>query len=209
MLSTMPDPQKERGFSLVRTLYEWVREEHARHMEEERDPNIFYVTDLVYCPLKRSFRQEFPELSFTFKPIHVAGSLLHLGLASLLKDQGFEIEKSLEKAYEVGGRQVRVKGRVDAYRPDLIVEFKTGRPGQQLPHDHHALQLKAYLDLAGVEEGLLAYVTLDRMVEFRVEREEGLVERLLEQHLSRTRAPLWEWECRSCAFSEYCPLRNF
>lgn len=203
----MTDPTGWEEFSLVRLLYEWQKRQHEEHLPDTLDPSTIYVTDLVYCPLKREFRTRFPDLTFTFKPAQVTGSILHEGLRRLLEEKGFEVEKPVEARVSVGGREVTVKGRIDAVRDDVVIEIKTGRPGQQLPHEHHLLQLKAYLDLTGVGRGLLVYITPDRLVEYPVEREEGVLERLVLEHLARQRAPLWEWECRSCSFADYCPNR--
>ena len=206
----MTDPQGEReeGFSLVKALYEQALREHRERLEELLDPQVIYVTDLVYCPLKRGFRQRFPELAFSFKPPQVTGTLIHRGLRETLEEAGFELEKPVEASIRIGDNLYRVKGRVDAYREDLIIEIKTGRAGQQLPHEHHVLQVKLYLDLTGVGRGMIVYITPDRLVEYTVKPERGLLEKMLQEHLEEARAPLWDWECRLCTFADYCSRRT-
>jgi len=190
-------------------LYENKLEEYKKRLEELRDPHIIYVTDLVYCPLKRLFRIKYPELTFTFDPHFIVGEMIHRGLQTILLEKGFEIEKEVEQTVVIEGEEYRVKGRIDAYSPDLLVEIKTGRSGMSIPHEHHLLQLRIYLAMTGVRKGVLVYITSDRASEYIVERDPNLtLETLVEKHLKRERVPMWDWECRICHFNRLCPYKT-
>ena len=189
-------------------LYEKKKQEFLERIEELKDESTIYVTDLISCPQKRLYRMSFPELTFKFDPHLVLGEMAHLGLQSYLSQAGFEIEKEIEEKVEIEGKVFKIKGRIDAYSKDLIVEIKTGRPGQRLPQEHHILQTKIYLLMTDVPKGVLVYLTSDRLVEYQVEFDENLeLGSLVVDYLKGGKAPRWEWECKYCVFSKMCPYR--
>lgn len=188
-------------------LYRRVLDGHRERLEELRDPRILYVTDLVSCSHKRRMRLEYPELTLKFEPQLVLGDLLHEGLERILEEQGYRREVEVVAEYEVLGTRVTLKGRVDAVGDDAVVEIKTGRSGQSLPHDHHILQLQVYLNLLGMDRGILVYITPDRMAEYEVDRDPIDIKMLVEETLLDVKHPRWHWECRYCVFSKMCPHR--
>ncbi len=193
---------------ITKLLYDEKLKEYRDRIEDLKSEDVIYVTDLVYCPLKRLFRIKYPELTFSFEPYYVVGEAIHRGIQSILLEKGFEIEKEIEEIVEVDGRKYRVKGRIDAYSPELVVEIKTGRSGQNIPHEHHVTQLKIYLTMTGVNKGLLFYATSDRVSEYYVYRDESLeLKTLVEKHLKLERVPMWDWECRLCVFNKLCPYK--
>ncbi len=200
------EPRQPSNY-IVKYLYEKKLREHRERLDELRNPKIIYVSDLVYCPLKRRYRLLYPELTFSFEPPMILGDLLHTGLQQTLREMGFEIEKEISETFVVGGEEYLLKGRMDAYREDLIVEIKTSRSGAGLPHPHHMLQLRIYMVMTGVRKGLLIYLTGDRIVEYPVEWSEINLGELIEKHLGLAEYPVWDWECRICPFNKICPYR--
>uniref|UniRef100_A0A7J3ZM25 CRISPR-associated exonuclease Cas4 n=1 Tax=Fervidicoccus fontis TaxID=683846 RepID=A0A7J3ZM25_9CREN len=191
---------------ITRLLYERKRQEFLERVEELKDENTIYVTELISCPQKRVYRISFPELTFKFDPHLLLGEMAHVGLQSYLSQAGFEVEKEIEEGVEVEGRVFKVKGRIDAYSENLIVEIKTGRPGQRLPQAHHVLQTKIYLLMTGAQRGILVYLTSDRLVEYQVDYDESLeLGSLVVEYLREGKIPRWEWECRYCVFNKICP----
>jgi CRISPR-associated exonuclease Cas4 len=161
----------------------------------------------VYCPLKRVFRQKFPELSFAFEPNMVLGEMVHVGIQEALKEKGFEIEKEIEEKIVIEGTEYIFKGRIDAFSNDMIIEIKTARSSTGLPHPHHLLQLRIYMAMTGVRRGLLVYITSDRIVEYPVENSNIDLGEMVQKHVEAREFPLWEWECRLCNYNRFCPYR--
>ncbi len=190
-------------------LYNIKKKEYFERLEELKRRDIIYVTDLVYCPKKRDFRIKFPELSFSFDPHLITGEMIHRGLQEILEKKGYEIEKEIEEKIEVNGETITIKGRIDAYSPNHIIEIKTGRTGQNLPHEHHILQLKLYMSITGVKKGTLLYLTSDRMVEYKFElgKSEDILTNIVIEFLKKTRVPRWEWECKLCPYNKLCSER--
>ena len=206
--NSVKDQNLEFACFITKILYDEKLKEYKDRIEDLKSEDVIYVTDLVYCPLKRLFRVRYPELTFSFEPYYVVGEAIHRGIQSILLEKGFEVEKEIEKTVEVEGKKYRVKGRMDAYSPQLVVEIKTGRSGQNIPYEHHVMQLKIYLAMTGVDKGLLFYATSDRVSEYYVYRDDGLdLENLVEKHLKLERVPMWDWECRLCVFSKLCPYK--
>ena len=178
-------------------------------LEELKDPRIIYVSDLVSCSHKRLFRIKFPELQFRFEPPMVLGELVHRGLEDMLKERGFEQEVSIEKKVEINGETYIVKGRMDAFNRDdgVVIEIKTARSSQGVPHRHHILQIQIYMNIVDAREGLLVYITPDRILEYKVVKETIDIDELVRETINDVVHPRWDWECRYCVYSRMCPYR--
>jgi len=200
---------------LVKELYAYFREERLRHA---REPNVYWVTDLVACSLKPRFAQEFPELDLArfFSPAAVLGVLVHKGverlLSELLGSRGIcvEVEPEASAELDLGAGRVVVRGRADMVirLPDgsrLGVEVKSARSDAQLPLEHHVDQVSAYNTLFGLERSILLYVTPDRIAQFEVSRKMSLEE--IGRRIAEPKAPRYPWECRYCPFSVVCPKK--
>lgn len=193
--------------TIIEILYKRRLKEFSDRIEELRNPNVVYVTELVTCSHKRFYRLNYPELTLTFEPTLILGELLHYGLEEVLREEGYNVEVEVERDYTVNGGEYKLKGRVDALGRGGVVEIKTGRAGQTLPHQHHILQLQVYMELLDVNWGILVYVTPDRLVEFKVERESVRIEELISDTIKDSTHPRWEWECRYCPYSKLCPYK--
>lgn len=194
---------------LVELLYNERRKEYMDRLEDMSNPKILYVTDLVSCSHRFWFRIKFPELVFSFEPVAILGGLVHRGLENILRDHGFEIEYPIEKTVTVNDVEYVVKGRVDAWREDTgeVVEIKTARSGQGVPHEHHIMQLLIYLNILKARQGVLIYITPDRLIEYTVMFQEVNLEKFVEEVVNDSRHPRWDWECRYCIFNKLCPYR--
>ena len=199
---------------ILETLYRAKMEEFQDKLPELVDESVVYVTDLVSCSHKRVLRRRYPLLTFRFEPQAVLGDLVHSGLERLVVERNgnWRAEVPIERFFDIDGKRYRLLGRADLVeyseegRPKRVVEIKTARQLQgNTPYEHHVLQLKIYLELLGVDEGLLLYVTPERLVEFRVERGGVDVEELMRQTVYDLARPRFSWECRYCPFKRICP----
>ncbi len=190
-------------------IYDLKLKDFRERLEELRNPKVLYVSDLVSCSHKRLFRLRFPELQFRFEPPSILGELVHRGLEDILTSNGFEKEVSIEEKVEINGDKYVVKGRMDAYSKDkeLVVEIKTARSSQGVPHKHHIMQLQIYMEMVDAKEGLLVYITPDRILEYKVLRETIDLVELVKETINDTVHPRWDWECRYCIYSRMCPYR--
>jgi len=200
---------------IVEFLYKKKLEDYYSHVKEE---NVFYVTDLIRCPLKVKFEREYKELALSevFTPAGILGELVHRGLESILKIEGYkaEVEVEKEKSVEVEGRNYIIRGRADVIlrreeniNEGLIIEIKTARRDEGIPQKHHMMQLRLYLWLFEFNKGVLLYITPDRITEYLVEGalDTATVIRLVEENIRLSPAPRYVWECSYCIFSKLCP----
>lgn len=193
---------------ITKIIYDAKLEEFVKRLEELQNPSIYYVSDLIYCPLKRRFRLRFPYLSFVFEPVAVLGELVHKGLQGMLSSRGYEIEYEVAKRVPLDNGEATVKGRVDALSSEEVIEIKTSRgPAEKLPYPHHLLQVRLYMELTGRSKGVLIYLSSDKILEYRVDPGEPVLEKLLRETADASVAPRWEWECKNCVFSRICPQR--
>lgn len=207
-----------RGGSLMGILDEIYRikqKDFTDKLQEATNPSIVYVTDLTSCSMKRIMRIRYPLLSFRFEPPIILGELVHTGLEKILMDKGWKAEVQVEKRVNIDGTEYLLKGRADLVKysqddeskAEEIVEIKTGRDlPLNAPHEHHALQLRIYLDLFGAKKGYLVYITPERIVEFSVDPEPVDIETLIRETIYNERAPRYEWECRYCPYRRICPF---
>ncbi|MCY0868427.1 MAG: CRISPR-associated protein Cas4 [Desulfurococcus sp.] len=188
-------------------LYRRVMKEQLEKLEESRRKDVVYVTELVSCSHKYHLRRKYPELTLGFEPSAVLGTLLHLGLESILREEGYEVEYSVERQVEVEGAFYTVKGRVDAFNPSrgVVVEVKSSRSSRELPRQHHIEQLNIYLNLLEAEKGILVYITPDKIEEYEVLKERIDVGDLLKNTINDLIHPRYSWECNYCAFKRICP----
>ncbi len=172
---------------------------------EKHEKNGIWVTDLIRCPLKREFEERYPELykATVFTPSTILGSLVHLGLESLLSSElNAEVEVRREKV--IG--DYKIVGRIDAIIGKVGIEIKSSRADIDIPYEHHVLQARIYNWLYDLEKTVLVYVTPDRFAEFPIEdsaNEEEILRLIVDK-----KAPKYDWECRYCHFSVICPNRR-
>lgn len=200
--------QYKSSHLITRLIYGLKMKEQRERLEEAKNPEIIYVTDLVACTHKYHLRLMFPELTMKFEPSAILGDLVHAGLEKYLEKEGFEVEVPIEKKISVKGREYIVKGRVDAYKPseELVIEIKSGRTSQNLPREHHVYQLKIYLDLLDANKGILIYVTPEKILEYEINRSKDIdVKSLIKSIVEDNVHPKWSWECKYCVFQKICP----
>ncbi len=195
---------------LVEVLYGIKRREREEHV---REAGVYWVSDLVRCPLKREFEFRFPELSLSsvFLPWLIVGDLIHRGLESVISeffgpDASVEVEGEREVRLP-DGRVVRVRGRADAVivrgGVRVGVEIKSVRGDMDFPLAHHVDQVRIYNWLLNLDHSILVYVTPERVTQFNVNGrvdEEEIVERILDKD-----APRYQWECSYCPYAVLCP----
>jgi len=194
-------------------MYSYTKAEREKH---KREKGVFWVTDLVRCPLKIVFEERYPELSLqeVFKPSLIIGTLLHRGLESLLKEliqtRGYTVETEVEVFKDVvleDSSVVYVKGRLDVVlsreQERVAIEVKTLRSDRNIPQKHHIDQVRAYNWLTDSSGAVLLYVTPARIAQFYVE--DRMDDTEVVSRITSKKAPRYSWECVYCAYSVMCP----
>lgn len=198
---------------IVEKIFKNKLDEYFAHQKEE---NVFYVTDLVKCPLTLKYENEYKDLAITnsLNSSAIMGTFIHSGLEDFLKSNfsNIQTEVPVEKEIVVQGKNIKIKGRVDAIigtnGEKVVVEIKSGRSDKGIPHEHHIIQLRIYLWLTGIRKGLLLYITSDRIAEYSVNEplDEAEIIRLVEETLKMSKAPRYQWECKYCVYAKVCSM---
>ncbi len=194
-------------------IYELNKEEHEKHV---REPDVYWVSDLVRCLLKKEYEMRYPELSLReiFIPYYVSGNLIHRGLQSILKERfGDSVKTEVECVKELtlpdGGKAV-VKGRVDALmlvdEVKIGIEIKTSRSDANLPHEQHLEQVMIYNWMMDLNYSLLVYITPERVAQFTVF--DRVSEYDVVNRITNAVFPRYVWECTYCAYSVLCPYKK-
>jgi CRISPR-associated exonuclease Cas4 len=201
------------GLDIVRLIYELSRDEYVRHV---RESNVYWVSDLVRCLLKRNYELIYPELRMreVFIPTLISGNLIHKGLQSVLKERfggnvSVEVEASREVVLPTGDKVV-IKGRADAIvstdEGRVGIEIKTSRSDLNIPHEQHLEQVMIYNWLMDLNYSLLIYITPDRITQFTVL--DRLTEADVVDRISNPTYPRYSWECNYCTYSVLCPYKK-
>lgn len=201
------------SLDLISILYDVKRKQRE---DFERKDNVFWVTDLVRCPLKREYELSYPELAMSelFSPAAIMGDLVHLGLERLLSERlGSPARVEVEGARNISlpdGREVEVRGRcdliVDTGGERVGVEIKTSRSDSGLPREHHMDQARLYNWLFNLSTALILYITPERIAQYVVQ-DRASDEEVVQRITSRS-YPRYLWECRYCTYSVLCPYKK-
>jgi len=198
---------------LTPKLVEYRIKELEKHLP--REPNVYYVTDLVRCSQKREFELMQPVLTYT----HVLngrtflGEVVHKGLEKILKEifgdavrtEDEELEK--ERTVEVNGVTYIVRGRVDAILGvDTGIEIKETVSDSRLPFQHHVEQAMIYNWLYSFRHTILLYITPSGIFEFEVD--DRVTDAEVVKRIKEKKAPRYPWECKYCEYASICPIHK-
>lgn len=108
------------------------------------------------------------------------------------------------------GNEYTIHAGPDAILDGEVVELKfTIAPLENLPMEHHELQVRMYMNIVGAP-GRLVYLTPRGVREFFYEREEALgdleIAEIARSFFVEKRSPRYEWECEYCDYRAVCPL---
>jgi len=226
ILQRLIEVEKERlngqPGSVQDLIYRWNIEDFIKYANKPCGARTCVsVSDLVYCSMKYYYKRVYPEITLA-ENLYAAwasyGRLVHRGLQDLLKEHGFKVEYEVEKLVEleVNGdkRIVGVHGRLDALgslnNRLTVVEIKSSRSDVDLPKPQHILQLRIYMYMAHAAQGILVYITPDRIAEYAIYEplSPENIKLLLRETLENTKRPRYDWECSYCPFSIMCPYKQ-
>lgn len=192
---------------VVKFIYEKIVSEQLNRLEEARNPHLIYATDLISCTHKFHMRKHYPELTLTFEPVAALGNIAHWGMGTLLKEKGIEVEVEVFKNIKLNDKVYTIKGRADAIdrANKTVIEVKTARSAMGIPKEHHIKQLNIYLELTGFEQGVLVYITPDKVVEYSVTRKPVDLELEARDLVEDSYHPRYSWECTYCVYRKLCP----
>ncbi|AOL16304.1 CRISPR-associated protein Cas4 [Sulfolobus sp. A20] len=194
-----------------------LKKKLEEYLSHSKETNTLYVTDLIRCPKKIKYEEEYKELAISqvYEPSTLLGDLVHAGLESFIKTNlNAEVEVENEKELQVSGKAYKIKGRADAIvninDQKVVIEIKSARSDRGLPRLHHKMQLQIYLWLFEAKKGILTYITPDRITEYEVNDplDESTIIRLIEDTITMRGVPRFDWECRYCIFSIICPSKK-
>jgi len=193
----------------VPKLIKYRIEELEKHLP--REPNVYYVTDLVRCSQKREFELMHPALAYVrvLSGRTFLGEVVHKGLEKILKEifgdgirtEEEELEK--ERVVDVNGTKYVVRGRIDAILGvDTGIEIKETVSESKLPFQHHIEQAMIYNWLYSLRHTILLYITPDGIFEFEVY--DRMTEAEIVKRIKEKRSPRYPWECKYCEYAPIC-----
>ena len=213
-----------KASDVTELLYKLQLIEFAEHFKRVKEYKgwMIWVSALTQCPRRWFYMLRFPEISqVEFKGAFVLGRAAHVGMQQLLLSYypalGYDrlvAEVEVEKRIVLDdGRDVLLTGRIDALAvkgsEKIVYEIKTARSDLGLPHEHHLMQLRIYMNIVKAARGVLLYLTPDRVAEYLVNEpiSDEELEKLVKEFLE-FKGPKYDWECNYCVYSTMCPLKK-
>jgi CRISPR-associated exonuclease Cas4 len=98
-----------------------------------------------------------------------------------------------------------ISGMIDVIDPETKtpIEIKYQTSLQKSPHEHHILQMRAYLWLLNTKQGEIIYVSPEGLKTYIVS--EPLTDEEVIALIKEEKAPKWpEWECQYCPYQQFC-----
>ena len=210
---------------LIVQKFKYLDEDHREKVREKclkyniEYENCIFVTQLVYCPLKRLFHEAYPDLVIQnyYEPKVIIGRLVAYGLEHVLNnfdysDWIFKSEVEGEKVVEVDNINYLILGRIDGVIQSKIhdrrigVEFKV--TAHDLPPDHYIEQCKIYNLMFDLEYCYLVMMNRDKIYTYVVDEKytDNDLLNLVEEYVNMVHIPRWDWECKICPFVKLCPF---
>jgi hypothetical protein len=82
---------------------------------------------------------------------------------------------------------------------------KTSKSALNLPREHHVRQLNFYLEITGFRNGVLVYITPEKILEYEVLKQPLNIENEVIELLNNEHHPRYTWECGYCTYRKLCP----
>lgn len=185
-----------------------IQREMTRKELEKAGKAVFFAHELTSCTKKREYESIFGEVSLaqSFKPQILVGEIVEAGLAEYLSQLG------LRKPERFWAREVEsfiIAGSPDYVdcvdKPQIVVDVKYTSFDIE-PRSHHAERVQIYLWLTGAERGVLLYISPHGIKSFDIW--EPMDESDILMRIRSQKAPMYDWECKFCAYSQYCSLEK-
>lgn len=169
------------------------------------------VTAVIHCYAKARFEKLYgPQQLIPQRTAVLMGSVFELAVKVLLEGYPPPHHYSYKVYRSEDGFEFTLHAAPDLVLDNEVVELKfTTAPLENLPMDHHEMQLKLYMNVYGMP-GRLIYLTPSGVREYEYGLEEALpdgeVIKLGREFFLEKRSPRYEWECQYCPYRSMCPL---
>lgn len=199
-------------------IIKWKLSQVKRYSARRGNSNVYYVTDLEKCAMKRWFETHLTELN-SIRVLNgrlIFGDIVHVGILTILKEiYGDRIVTELEnpegvsreRKIVVNGRKYIITGRIDAILDKVIgIEIKSNVSPVDvpLPVPWHITQARTYNWLFELQKTRLIYVTPHGLFQYEVDA--PITEEEIRSIILSERSPKYSWECKTCEFASICPI---
>jgi CRISPR-associated exonuclease Cas4 len=149
-------------------------------------------------------RLRFPEIerATTYNPRFALGQLVEDALKHRFRNEG---ENIYMRELQMNDGNCVISGMIDVIDPETKtpIEIKYQTSLQKSPHEHHILQMRAYLWLLNTKQGEIIYVSPEGLKTYVVS--EPLTDEEVKALIKEEKAPKWlEWECQYCPYQQFC-----
>jgi CRISPR-associated exonuclease Cas4 len=178
--------------------------ERLRQKFASEGKKLLFVHELCECSEKRKMRLRFPEIerATTYNPRFALGQLVEDALKHRFQNEG---ENVYMKELQMNDGKYVISGMVDIIDPETKtpIEIKYQTSLQKSLHEHHVLQMKAYLWLLNAKRGEIIYLSPEGLKTYSVS--EPLTDEEVKALIKEEKAPRWlEWECQYCPYQQFC-----
>jgi CRISPR-associated exonuclease Cas4 len=178
--------------------------ERLRGKLAKEGKKLLFVHELCECSEKQKMRLRFPEIerATAYNPRFALGQLVEEALKHRFQNEG---ENIYMKELKINDGSYVISGMIDVIDPETKtpIEIKYQTSLQKSPHEHHVLQMRAYLWLLNARKGGIIYVSPEGIKTYIVS--EPLTDEEVIALIKEEKAPRWpEWECQYCPYQQLC-----
>jgi len=198
-------------------------EEKKQHEENRKDPYLFAVTDLTFCPRRTYYKKTVDEdrdLNLKSKLRLIRGKLYDELISGNFTDSQLEVETEFDDG-------IRIHGRVDGIgvegKEKYVFELKTIETlhfieNEKKPTQSALIQTKIYCAMLGIKRAKIVYFAPSDVMEFDIRfTDDELNQALQDAHSTALginlairggslpdRQPKNHWKCRECIYKDIC-----
>jgi len=181
-----------------------IKRNETKKKFEQQGYRVYFAHELVQCRLQTEFAELMREvdLAHSFEPALMVGEIVEAGVEKYLSDLGFQ---RCDRPYIRFLDNVVVIGSPDYVdnpeAPTKVLDVKFKRRDPQAL-SHHVARMRIYLWLTKAKQAFLLYISPEGIKDYLIE--EPFNDNEVMTLISKPRSPLFEWECRYCAYSSFC-----
>jgi len=182
--------------------YKIQREQTRRELEERYKKPVFFAHEIVSCRLKRQLSKTLTEvdLSSSFTPRMILGEIIEYGLGQFMERLGFT---KPENPCILELDDMVVAGSPDYISRDGMILIDVKYSKEPVHRDHHVARMEIYLTICNAEKGVLVYFSPSGIKSYEVSNKMEV--QRIKYLASSSNIPQYPWECRLCAFKDFCP----
>lgn len=186
--------------------YKIQREISRKELEKKYCKRVIFAHELTSCSLKVEFSRKFSELDIaaSFNPRMMIGEIVEYGIEKFMSSLGYNKFSDI-LLMDIG--DTIIAGSPDYVSEDRKTLVDVKYSYNPVIREHHIERMQIYLTLSNAEKGILLYISPFGVKSYEVREKMDISK--IKVLLQLSTAPKYNWECKYCIYSDFCPQRVY